>query len=119
MRPMRGLLKEVLARRGIAGLATAVAAALALSALARSLVDLGVLLPLSQVDSDLSFTAKGTKVYYGELLGSALALAVLVAALLGIWRLGRGDTRVCPDCRSDVDPAATVCPMCTSEIGPA
>jgi hypothetical protein len=116
---MSGLLRDVLARRGIAGLAIVLAAALALSALARSLIDIAIVLPLSHADQDLAFAVEGTKVYYGELLANGLALALLVAALLGIWRLGRDRTRVCPDCRSDVDFAATICPMCTSEIGPA
>ena len=117
---MRGILRDVLARRGTLGLALAVAAALALVALAESLVYLAVLLPYSElVDDDLAFTVKGTSVGYGTLLEKTLVLALVAIVLVAVWRAGRESVRLCPDCRSEVDRAATICPMCTSEIGDA
>lgn len=98
----------------------AIAAGFAFSSLAAAVVGVGLLFPLQVVfETDLAFTVRGESYFYGELISTAATFVLVALALVGLWRFGADERRLCPECRSEVDPAATVCPMCTSEIGAA
>jgi large conductance mechanosensitive channel len=109
-------LADVLRRNGVLGLAIAVAVALALWELVRALVWAVAIQLLQKGDDDLSFSLRGESFRYGESLASILALLLVGAALIAIWRLGAHDTKNCPDCLSEIPRAAAVCRECSLEV---
>lgn len=112
-----------MAHGGIAVLAVVFALAFAAFEVADAVAEVAVaviqqLAIDEQEGGDISFTIAGTTVYYSGVLHAALGAVLLVGAFYAVWRLGRGVTRTCPECRSDVPRQASICRYCTTELPP-
>ena len=53
---------------------------------------------------------------YAYVLQALLAAMIVVAALLGGWRLTRGQLKTCPECLSEIPHDASICRYRTSEL---
>ena len=114
-------LREILAHGGIATLAVVFALAAASFALANAVAQETVRvigqLVLEPDSGAFQFTVFATSVDYSYILQSSIALAIVAAALFGVWRLTRSLFQKCPECESQIPHEASVCRFCTAELG--
>jgi ribosomal protein L40E len=113
---MLAALDDLVARRGIAGPAVAIAIALGLWNAAESL-SFALLEPLGV--RGLMLDLGGARFPYGDLLVRSLALAPLVAAAVLLARSARTRLRSCPECLARIPRGARVCRACTTDLEPA
>jgi large conductance mechanosensitive channel len=80
----------------------------------------------------LTFTINGSKFFYGDFINVALTFVIVAAvvfflvikpvnALLARLKTGpdvESETRVCPECLSQIPVAARRCAFCTAEVPP-
>jgi hypothetical protein len=113
-------LRELLAHGGIAILAVVVALALAGFQLADAIAQTAVFVlnqHASGEDFDfLDVTVFGTEIPLDAVVQSLLAALLAAGAWFAAWRLTRGATRTCPECRSQIAPEASVCRYCTTDL---
>jgi len=118
---MPRVLRELLARGGVASLALVFALALAGFQLATSLAQQATS-ALAQNVSDfdrgypLDFHIGDTRIDYSIVLQAALSLLLVGLGLYASWRLTRRAIRACSECRSEVPAEASVCRYCTAEL---
>lgn len=118
---MLRLLRELLARGGVASLALVFALAFAGYALANSLAAQAVSALAQNVGElergyPLAFHIGNTRIDYSIVLQAALSLLLVGFGLFATWRLTRSDVRECPECRSEIPANASVCRFCTVEL---
>ena len=112
----------MLAHGGIALLAVVFALAAATVSLAGAVaVEVVRVLQQSLYDPEtgggiLQFTIFGTDVAYAYILQTAIVVALVAAALFGLWRVTRGALRTCPECHSEIPREASICRYCTTEL---
>lgn len=116
-------LREMLARGGIVVSAIVFALAFAAFGVANEIARVAVYVLQQQVldperGGSLAVSIAGTQIDYTAVLQAVLAVAVIVAALAGMWLLVRRELRACPECRSDIPASASVCRYCTTELSP-
>jgi large conductance mechanosensitive channel len=116
---MTGVLGGVLRRRGVVGLAIAVALALGVYELLGAFVRFFPVVLIAKADEDMSFKVRGSAFEYAEVLTALLTLVLVAAVLALVWRFLSDETKRCPDCLSEIPLRAKVCRYCTSEVGPS
>jgi large conductance mechanosensitive channel len=116
-------IRELLAHGGVAVLAVVFALAYGVISLASALAN-QIISVLQQATYDratgtgglLEFTVWSTDISYGELLSSAIVLALVGVTLYALWRITGNERKSCPECASDVPKHASVCRYCTTEL---
>jgi large-conductance mechanosensitive channel len=114
-------LRDILSRGGVAVLAVIFAIAFAAFALASSFAQVLVYALQQNVGeletgNPLDFHVGDTSIDFTLVLQGAVTLVLLAAGLFCVWRVTRGVTHLCPECRSDVPAQATVCRYCTADL---
>ena len=110
-------LGEILAHDGIAVLAVIFALGAAVLSLANALSQEAVsAIEQHAREDDLHFNILHTRFDYAYVLQALLAAMIVVAALLGGWRLTRGQLKTCPECLSEIPHDASICRYRTSEL---
>jgi hypothetical protein len=109
-----------MAHGGIAILAIVVALALAGFQLANAIAQTAVFV-LNQHAGGEDFDLLDVKVFGADIpfdgvVQSLLAALLAAGAWFGAWRLTRAVTQACPECRSQIDPRASICRYCTTEL---
>ncbi len=130
--------REFILRGNLVDLAVAVVVGTAFGAVVSALVK-DLITPLigalgGQPDfSKLTFTINGSRFLYGDFINALVAFLMIAAvvfflvikpvnALMARFQPAPAvdlETRVCPECISDIPVAATRCAFCTSRVGPA
>ncbi|HEY1953534.1 MAG TPA: MscL family protein [Gemmatimonadaceae bacterium] len=121
--------KEFLLKQNVVALAIAVVVGTALNALVKALVD-DFIMPIIVAIGPGGDWQKATwgvgsvKFGVGDFLSATINFIIIGFVA---WRISKifikpaaeAPKRVCPYCRSDINPAATRCPHCTSQLAAA